>query len=64
MKKMIIPTDFQVSLKAMDVSGHYDWQKQAYQLENCKFGTTQWTTFQTGSILSGTSDSNSDSCTD
>ena len=47
MKKMVTPTDFQVSLKAMDVSGHYEWENQVYQLERCKAGTCKSTSIGT-----------------
>ena len=66
MKKMITPTDLQMSLEAMDASGHYDWKRQAYQLDNCKWGTNQTTTISTNRSTSGgyISDTNFDSYTD
>lgn len=61
---MIRPIDLKRETKAMDVSGHYDWEKQTFQLDNCKFGTFQTTSISTGSLAFGTGDTSSDSYTD
>lgn len=62
MKKMITPTDLQVPFKSMDASGHYDWKKQTYQLENCKFGT--YATTSSGTYRGSWSDTNWDNVSD
>ena len=55
--------------EAVEANGVYDWQMQAYQYANCKWGTNQCTRNGTSSYIgNGTmpmsDDSNMDSYTD
>lgn len=47
MKKMLTPTDLQTKIVPLKVSGNYNWEKQAYQYDNCKWGTSLFTSNQT-----------------
>lgn len=47
MKEKITPIDLQSKSTPMDVSGKYDWKKQVYQYDSCKFGSSSRTTNQT-----------------
>ncbi len=65
MKKMISPADLQAKTVAQDVTGKYDWEKQTYQFNECKFGTTNRTSMGTSSgICNLSDDTNWDSYTD
>ncbi len=65
MKKMLTPADLQTRTVTQDVSGKYDWKKQVYQYDACKWGTTSRTSFGTNSGQFGFSDdSNTDSYSD
>lgn len=65
MKKMITPADLQQKTVAQDTTGTYDWEKQVYQFDTCKWGTTSSTSFGTNSgQWNFSDDSNSDSYTD
>ena len=52
MKKTIKPIDLQVKTTTMDASGKYNWEKQVYEYDSCKFGTY-------ASTYNGTSSSSS-----
>ena len=47
MKKMLTPTDLQTKIVPIEVSGNYNWEKQTYQYDNCKWGTSRMTSNQT-----------------
>lgn len=47
MKDLIRPIDLQAKSTPLDVSGKYDWKKQVYQYDSCKFGSTSRTQNQT-----------------
>ena len=65
MKKMLTPADLQASTVTQNVSGKYDWKKQTYQYDSCKWGTASRTNFGTNSgQLRFSDDSNSDSYSD
>ena len=65
MKKMLTPTDLQTKIVPLQVSGSYNWEKQAYQYDNCKWGTNSRTSNQTCSgQFNHTDDFPSDSITD
>lgn len=65
MKKMISPADLQAKTVAQDVTGKYDWNKQTYMFNECKFGTNSSTSMGTRSgIHSMGDDTNWDSYTD
>ncbi len=69
MKKTIKPIDLQVKTTTMDASGKYNWEKQVYEYDSCKFGTYASTYNGTSSSSSNTGlyysdDSNSDSISD
>ena len=65
MKKTIKPIDLQVKTTTMDASGKYNWEKQVYEYDSCKFGTYASTyngTSSNGQYFSD--DFNSDSISD
>ena len=65
MKKMITPLALQTKSVPMNVSGKYDWKKQAYEFDACKFGTSSRTSFGTNSgQFNFSDDSNTDSYND
>lgn len=65
MKKMLTPSDLQTVTAPVNVAGNYSWEKQAYQYENCKFGTSNRTYNGTiTGVANGQDDSTSDSYTD
>ncbi len=44
---MITPTDLKAQSVMLNVSGKYDWKKQTYSYDACKFGTSSRTSSQT-----------------
>lgn len=65
MKKMITPADLQQKVIPMPVSGKYDWEKQTYSFDACKWGTTRLTNSSTCSGQYSTmDDSNNDNISD
>ena len=65
MKDLISPIDLQAKSTPLDVSGKYDWKKQVYQYDSCKWGTSNRTSSGTiTGIAHAQDDSTTDSYTD
>lgn len=45
--KKLTPIDLQQKVTSLSISGKYDWNKQVYQYDSCKFGTMNRTSSQT-----------------
>ena len=65
MKKIIRPIDLQAKTTPLDISGKYNWEKQVYEYDSCKFGTNNMTSMGTRSSTVNIQDDNTtDSYTD
>ena len=45
--KKLTPIDLQAKSTPIDVTGKYNWEKQAYEYDVCKWGTRNSTSNQT-----------------